>query len=117
VRGIAKKRNAAAAPAPKPGSAAERVEREQEIRQLLSARNERLVRSGQPGLDVEGELARLLGIEQDGPSAAAGTAHDAELLAEVRQLVQARNERRIRKGLEPLDIEAEVTRTLEELGS
>ena len=41
--------------------------------------------------------------------------HDAGLLTEVRQLVVARNERRERKGLEPLDIENEVQRTLAEL--
>jgi hypothetical protein len=34
----------------------------------------------------------------------------------VRQLVLARNERRVRGGEQPLDVEAEVTRTLEELG-
>jgi len=33
----------------------------------------------------------------------------------VRQLVVARNERRMRQGLEPLDVNAEVTRTLQEL--
>ena len=30
-------------------------------------------------------------------------------------MVVARNERRLRKGEEPLDVEAEVARTLEEL--
>jgi hypothetical protein len=36
-------------------------------------------------------------------------------VAEVRQLVVARNERRGRRGLEPLDVQAEVERTLAEL--
>ncbi len=36
----------------------------------------------------------------------------AELRAEVRQLVVTRNERRMRKGLEPLDVEAETERQL-----
>ncbi len=31
-------------------------------------------------------------------------------------LVIARNERRVRQGLQPLEVEAEVTRTLEEFG-
>ena len=35
---------------------------------------------------------------------------------EVRQLVIARNERRVRQGLEPVDVDAEVKRTLAELG-
>lgn len=51
---------AGAAPPPAPGSAAALLEREQEIRQMLHARSERLVRAGDPALDVEAELARLL---------------------------------------------------------
>jgi hypothetical protein len=35
----------------------------------------------------------------------------------VRQLVIARNERRIARGQEPLDVEAEVERQLRELGT
>ena len=48
------------------------------------------------------------------PSAA--LAADPELVAEVRDLVIARNERRVRMGKEPLDVEAEVARQLRELG-
>ena len=40
--------------------------------------------------------------------------HPAGLVEEVRQLVVARNERRQRQGLEPLEVEAEVARTLRE---
>jgi hypothetical protein len=98
-------------PGPPPDSAAGRAEREREIRQMLSARSERLVRRGEPALDVDAELARLLAHEQ------APAPRDAGLVAEVRQLVVARNERRVRRGLEPLDVDAEVTRTLDELGS
>jgi hypothetical protein len=94
-------------------SSAQRAERELEIRQMLSARSERLVRKGEPALDVEAELARLLG---DAPGGQPELYHDAELVAEVRQLVLARNERRARQGLEVLDVDAEVRRTLEELG-
>jgi hypothetical protein len=85
-----------------------RIEQEREIRQMLGARSDRLVRSGKPALDIDAEVARLL-------EAAAPQAHDAGLTDEVRQLVVARNERRLRKGLDPLDIEAEVARTLNEL--
>src|SRR5436305_7514265 len=96
--------------APAPDSPAAKAEREQEIRQMLSARSDRLVRRGMEPLDVEAELARLLAPEQ------APSTQDAGLAEEVRQLVVARNERRVRQGLEPLDVEAEVARTLEELG-
>jgi hypothetical protein len=94
---------------PAPDSAAGRAERELEVRQMLGARSERLVRMGRPALDVEAEVARLLG-----PAELAGQ-HDAGLTDEVRQLVIARNERRARQGLESLDVEAEVARTLHEL--
>jgi hypothetical protein len=87
----------------------ERVEREQEIRQMLQARSERLVRRGEPALDIDAELARLIASQ---PAIAP---QDAGIREEVLQLVVARNERRERQGLEPLDIEAEVERTLAEL--
>lgn len=89
-----------------------RAERELEIRQMLVARSERLVRRGQPALDVDAEVARLLESEERGE---ASNPHDPGLVAEVRQLVLARNERRARQGLEPLDVDAEVKRTLAEL--
>jgi hypothetical protein len=92
-----------------PDSPAARAERETEIRQMLGARSERLVRSGQPALDIDAEVARLLAPES------AVAAHDPGLAEEVRQLVVARNERRLRQGLEALDVDAEVTRTLQEL--
>jgi hypothetical protein len=96
------------APAPAPDSPAGRAERELEIRQMLGARSQRLVGRGQPALDIDAEVARLLGPSQ--PSS-----HEAGLSEEVRQLVVARNERRARQGLQELDVEAEVVRTLAEL--
>src|SRR5437763_1835854 len=95
-------------PPPAPDSPAGRAERELEIRQMLSARSDRLVGRGQPALDIDAEVARLLGPAQ--PSA-----HSAGLTEEVRQLVVARNERRMPQGLQPLDVNAEGTRTLKEL--
>ena len=90
-------------------SPAGRGEQEREIRQMLKARSDRLVRSGSPALDIDAEVARLLDMNaQPGQ-------HDAELIAEVRELVVARNERRVRKGMEPLDVEAEIERTLGEM--
>jgi hypothetical protein len=40
---------------------------------------------------------------------------DAELREEVRQLVIARNERRMRQGKPPLDVEEEIARQLADL--
>ena len=91
-----------------PDSPAGRAEQELEVRQMLTARSERLVRAGKPALDIDAEVARLL--EPDQPAAP-----DPGLTEEVRQLVVARNERRARQGLEPLAVEAEVARTLAEL--
>jgi hypothetical protein len=107
--GLSRDSDYGGAPAASPDSPAVRAEREQEIRQMLGARSERLVRRGLPALDIEAELARLL------EPAVEPRAHEPALRDEVRQLVVARNERRVRQGLEPLDVEAEVTRTLEEL--
>jgi hypothetical protein len=95
---------------PPPDSPAANAEREREIRQMLGARSERLVRRGQPALDIDAEVARLLA-----PRAGASSPHDAGLAEEVRQLVVARNERRVRQGLEPLNVDSEVSRTLQEL--
>jgi hypothetical protein len=95
--------------APAPDSPAGHAERELEVRQMLTARSERLVRMGRPALDVDAEVARLLA-----PSPLADPL-DAGLAEEVRQLVVARNERRARQGLESLDVEDEVARTLQEL--
>lgn len=99
------------APAPPRDSAAAAAEQEREVRQMLSARSERLVRRGEPALDIDAEVARLLSPGGHG----AERAHDPGLAEEVRQLVVARNERRERQGLEPLDVDAEVARTLSEL--
>jgi hypothetical protein len=87
----------------------QRAEREQEIRQMLQARSERRERRGEPALDVDAEVAKLMTAQP------ASTGHDPGIAEEVLQLVVARNERRERQGLEPLDIEAEVQRTLAEL--
>jgi hypothetical protein len=91
---------------PKPGSAAANAEAREEMRQLLEAKSYRRVARGEEPLDVEAEMATLMG---------APTSQDAELREEVRQLVIARNERRMRRGEEPLDVEAEVDRQLREL--
>jgi hypothetical protein len=85
-----------------PRAPAARIERDEEVRQMLEARNARRRRRGEPELDVETELARLTALADA----------DGELRDEIRQLVIARNHRRERKGLAPLDVEAEIAREL-----
>ena len=93
-----------------------------EIRQMLLARSERLVRRGEPPLDLDAE-ARLIaesagtrGATAAGePSATEAHSHDPELVEELRQLAEARNQRRMRRGEPPLDVRAEVARALAEL--
>jgi hypothetical protein len=83
---------------------------EVEARQMLEAKSYRRQRRGEPPLDVDAEVTRLL----DSPRAA-GPDVDEQLREEVRQLVVARNERRMRRGEEPLDIERETERQLADL--
>jgi hypothetical protein len=56
---------------------------------------------GEDEVDVEAELAALT-----------RPASEPALEAEVRQHVESRNRRRIARGLEPLDVDAEVERRL-----
>ena len=103
-----------ARPGPRPGSPLALAEREKEIRQLVQARHERQLQRGGTGIDVEAEVGRLLAIDpEQGPDE--GARQDAALREEVRQLVAARNERRLARGEAPLDVEAEVDRQLDEL--
>jgi hypothetical protein len=94
-------------PAPQVGSPAHHAEQEEEVRQMVQARSDRRVRRGDPPLDVDAEVEKLL--QPAAPVA------DAGLRAEVRQLVVARNERRARQGKPPLDVDAEVERQLRDL--
>jgi len=79
------------------------TERDEDIRQMLGARNARRASRGEPPLEGDTELAALR------PTV------DAGLRDEVRQLVVARNERRVRAGRKPLDVDAEVERRIREL--
>ena len=88
------------------GSTAASAERDLEIRQLLEARNARRRRRGEPEVDVEQELARLMGPHIDD-----------ELRGEIRDLVIARNARRARRGQPPLDVEAEIEREIADLAA
>jgi hypothetical protein len=73
---------------------------------MLTARNARRIKRGEPPLDIEQELSKLT-----------SSTADPALRAEVRQLVQARNYRRVRAGKPALDIEAEVERELAKLSN
>src|SRR5215207_9893609 len=83
------------------------AERDDEIRQMLEARNARRAARGEATVDVETELAEL--------TRPAPAESDPELLEEVRTLVEARNARRVARGKEPLDVEAEIARQLRDL--
>ena len=90
-----------------PRAPAAALQRDEEVRQMLEARNARRRRRGEPEVDVESELARLTALADA----------DGELRDEIRQLVIARNHRRARKGLELLDVEAEIARELSGLAT
>jgi hypothetical protein len=90
-------------PAPVGGAA----ERDDDIRQMLEARNARRARRGEAPVDVEQELAALTREPAAAP--------DPEIVEEIRALVRARNHRRIARGEEPLDVEAEIERQLRDL--
>ena len=87
-------------------SSTDLVERNEEIRQMLEARNARRRRRGETEIDVEQELRLLI---------TPTPAIDAELREEIRQMVIARNHRRARRGEPALDVEAEIERQIAEL--
>ena len=91
-----------------PGDTASVAEQEEEIRQMLEAKAYRQAERGQPVLDVEEEMQKLMAPQVD-------LGADPALVEEVRQLVVARNERRLRQGKEPLDVEEEIARQLKDL--
>jgi hypothetical protein len=90
---------------PSAGSSAAPRERDEEIRQMLEARNARRIRRGEEPVDIQQELSRLT-----------APAIDPQLREEIRQLVKARNYRRTRAGKPPLDVEAEIEREIAWLG-
>lgn len=99
------------APPAKGRGAGEQVSQEvqeAEIRQMLEAKAFRQAERGDPPLDVDSEMRKLLAPKVD-------VTADPELVEEVRQLVVARNERRLRAGKEPLDVETEIASQLADL--
>ncbi len=92
-----------------PGDTASQAEQEAEIRQMLEAKAYRQAERGEPVIDVEAEMTKLMAPQ------VSDLGSDPALVEEVRQLVVARNERRLRKGQEPLDVEEEIARQLKDL--
>lgn len=88
------------------GMASADAERDDEIRQMLEARNMRRARRGEEPQDVEAELAALTR-----PASGVGD----ELREEIRGHVVAGNARRVRAGREPLDVEEEIERRIRDL--
>jgi hypothetical protein len=94
-------------PAREPTSGAEASRlRDDEIRQLLEARNAVRIARGKAPLDVQAEMAALARPKLD---------IDPELYEEVRVLVEMRNRRRVGKGQAPLDVDAEIERQLRDV--
>jgi hypothetical protein len=85
------------------------AERDDDIRQMLEARNARRAARGEATVDVEAELAELTRPVGRDP------VRDPEIVEEVRSLVRARNSRRVARGQEPLDEQAEIERQLRDL--
>jgi hypothetical protein len=95
-----------------PDSEVDRALQETEARQMLEAKAYLKRRRGDADeIDVDAEVARLLDLGAE----ETGGGRDEELRAEVRALVISRNERRARRGDEPLDVEAETDRQLSDL--
>jgi hypothetical protein len=86
------------------GDTDEPGEREQDIREMLEARNAHRQARGEAPQDLDEVLAELLRPPVD-----------EGLREEMRELVVARNHRRQRNGLAPLDVEVEIERRMREL--
>lgn len=84
-------------------------QQEEEVRQFVEAANVRRERRGEPQLDVDAEVQRLL-TERPGELA---PDNEAQLREEIRQQVLTTNMKRTQRGEPPLDVEAEIERWLE----
>lgn len=82
--------------------------RDEEIRQLVAAKNARRAARGEAPLDVDAEIARLT-------PGVGGDEYDPALIAEIREMAELKNARRLRQGKEPLDVDAEVRRQIRDL--
>lgn len=93
--------------------------REEELRQMVEARAWRRENRGDVPPAGNTEIEQLLGLKPDpepsgeNPERIPGS--EAGLRAEIRQVVEAKNQSRLRRGEQPLDVEAEIERFLREL--
>lgn len=97
----------------KAGSGAPDREAEEEVRQMVIAADYRRRRRGEDGIEIEEEVTRLMASSDVVPAPGADPEH-TEIRIEIRQLVVANNERRVRRGEEPLDVEVEVEKRIRE---
>lgn len=109
-----------------PPPAFEPAEHAEEVRQMVEAAAYRRRARGEEDLDVQAEIDRVLGVETGDAGAGPGESEgegepppetpggDGGVRDEIRQLVVANNERRERRGEDPLDVETEVDRRLRE---
>jgi hypothetical protein len=110
-------------PGPDPAAGGPPEDRDEEIRQMLGARQDLLARRAATADAMAAPATPApeqhpTGTDPpvpDEPDARGLPAGDPGLADEVRQLAVARNVRRRRQGLEPLDVDAEVARRLREL--
>lgn len=79
--------------------------RDDDVRQMLEARNRRRIARGEAPADVDAEMRELLDGTRD-------ERVDAEILAEVEAMVHARRARRRRKGQPEGDFQSEVDELL-----
>lgn len=79
--------------------------REDDVRQMLEARNKRRIARGESPADIDAELRELL-------SQPAEVSTDAEIRAEVEAIITARHARRRRRGRPVGDFDTEVEELL-----
>jgi hypothetical protein len=79
--------------------------REDDVRQMLEARNQRRIARGEAPADIDAEMRDLLSSPQ-------AKAVDSEVRAEVEAIVGARQARRRRRGRPEGDFQAEVDELL-----
>lgn len=84
--------------------------REDDVRQMLEARNRRRIARGESPADVDAELRDLLSGSQE-------PAVDGEVRSEVEAIVGARHARRRRRGQPEGDFEAEVEELIRSITS
>lgn len=84
--------------------------RQDDVRQMLEARNRRRIARGESPADIDAELRELLAQPSE-------PQNDAEIRAEVEAIITARHARRRRRGRPVGDFETEVEQLLRTISS